>query len=737
MKTLILRSIWRKANNFHTLFILFLLAFSNKVVATTYYVSNTGDDTNPGNSIAAPWATIGKVNNSVFLPGDTLYFEGGQTFSGSIYLPATDANDPNNIFVISSYGTGTATINPGTSYGFYAYNTQGFSISNLIFDGNSVNTNDSVGLIIFSDLSGNVKLSNISVSNVEIKNFGAEGVKIYTSVGLTGFQNLSLSNMSVHDVTNNGIMIFGNITQSLVGWQHKNVSISNCEVYNVPGSPIPAANEGNGIVIAGVDGGVIQYSVAHDIGQNNVFCGGPAGIWTLESNNVTIQYCESYRIHDGTGCDGAGFDLDGGVTNSMMQYNYSHENDGAGYLMGQYKNARSWSNNSMRYNISQNDGVKNEGGIGLFKGPGTTMSGANIYNNVVYISPQASNSVESAAYITNWVTGINNVAFYNNIFYSTGGEPFISIPAGYSAFFAGNLYWSSGNPFSILYQGNNYSSLDSWRTATGNEMVSGNKTGLNSDPLLTNPGSGGTIGFGNSLTTLNAYKINSSTSPANNAALDLFSLFSINPGNTDFWGTVLPGGSADDIGANQFSVPLPLVLLYFNGSCAGTEQNISWATGEETNMRSIELMYSEDGNKFSRLSDITPKGSNSVYTYSNDISSPGNNYYQLKMTDLDGSISYSSVLNINCGNVSDKVSVGPNPFINSFNISIETTSTTTATITLYDAVGKLLSQKTMPLIEGNNQVSYDGMNWLPSGIYYLRIAYKDQVDHFKLLKAGH
>ncbi|HTB25495.1 MAG TPA: T9SS type A sorting domain-containing protein, partial [Puia sp.] len=117
--------------------------------------------------------------------------------------------------------------------------------------------------------------------------------------------------------------------------------------------------------------------------------------------------------------------------------------------------------------------------------------------------------------------------------------------------------------------------------------------------------------------------------------------------------------------------------------------------------------------------------------------SPGNNYYQLKMTDLDGSVSYSSILNVNCENISDKISVGPNPFINSFNLSIETTITGPATITLYDAMGKLLSQRTEPLIEGNNQISYEGMNVLPSGIYYLRIAYKDQVDHFKLLKAGH
>ena len=153
-------------------------------------------------------------------------------------------------------------------------------------------------------------------------------------------------------------------------------------------------------------------------------------------------------------------------------------------------------------------------------------------------------------------------------------------------------------------------------------------------------------------------------------------------------------------------------------------------------MKSMELMYSGDGITFKRLSDITPKGSNSVYNYVNDMSLPGNNYYQLKMIDLDGTISYSSILNINCEKNSDKISIGPNPFIKSFNVYIGTTTSGPAAITLYDEMGKLLSQRIVTLQKGNNQVIYDGMDWLYSGIYYLRIVYQDKIEHFKLLKAG-
>ncbi len=723
-------------NTINKLFTLLFLVSSTSTFATTYYVSSTGNDSNPGTSIAGAWATINKVNSSVFLPGDTLYFQGGQTYSGNIYLNSSDANNPNNIFVISSYGTGRATINSGTSYGLYAYNTQGFSISNLIFDGNSMSTNTNSGVILYSDVSGNVKFSNISISNIEIKNFGAHGVKIGSWNNLTGYQNLVLSNLSVHDVMANGIQIYGYTSQTLVGWPHKNVSISNCEVYNVPGFADPSGDEGNGIVVSGVDSGVIRNCVAHDNGQNNSHCGGPGGIWCWDSNNFTIQFCESYKNHSGTGCDGMGFDLDGGMTNSMMQFNYSHDNDGAGYLLGQFQNARAWSNNTIRYNISENDGIVNEGSIGLFKGPGTTMSGANIYNNTIYVSPQTGNNNECAVYFKNWTTGINNVAFYNNIFFTTGGVPFINILSGYSAFFAGNIYWPSGSNFSINYQGKNYSSLALWRTATGNEVVSGSNTGYNSDPLLTNAGFGGTVGFGNNLISLNAYKIKNISSPAYNAALDLSSLYSINVGNTDFWGTILPGGIANDIGANQHSSTLPIELLGFYGNCSGSENNIFWATAEEVNRKSFDLMYSSDGLNFSKLAGIRPKGSNSGYSYVNDLISSGNNYYQLKMIDLDGAITYSHIVNIKCERVSNKISVWPNPFSQSINVSIESITKGSATMALCNAQGKLLSQRKIQLQEGNNQVSYDGLNSLPAGTYYLQIVNQDKVEHFKLLKAS-
>jgi len=135
-----------------------LLLSATGLFATSYYVDNAGSDANTGTSPTpgGAWLTIAKVNSTVFHPGDALYFAGGQTFSGGIDLANSDLNDPLNIFIISSYGVGRATINATASYGLSAYNKQGLSISNLIFDGGSMLSNTISGLVLVADVPGDV-----------------------------------------------------------------------------------------------------------------------------------------------------------------------------------------------------------------------------------------------------------------------------------------------------------------------------------------------------------------------------------------------------------------------------------------------------------------------------------------------------------------------------------------------------------------------------------------------------
>jgi hypothetical protein len=530
--------------------LIILMAFSmGHLKALTIYLSPTGNDNATGTSPGTAWQSISKLNSINLAPGTQVLFEGGKIFSGSIKLDATDANDSSNPILISSYGTGRAIVQSGSAMGFYSYNTKGFQVSDLVFEGSGISVNTTDGVKIHTDLGGNIKLANIKVTNVEIKNYGLIGLYIYSSNYNTGFKDVVIDRVHIYNIRENGLFVKGYTSPSHVGWSHENVTIRNSEVNNVTGYADPNSHRGSGIIMAQVDKGVIEKCVAHHNGGSNTHCGGPGGIWAYDCNSVTIQHCESYKNSSGSGCDGLGFDLDGGMTNSILQYNYSHDNDGAGYLLGQYEYARLWSNNIVRYNISENDGRTNSGGITLFKAPNSTMNGCKIYHNTVYTSPSAANSGVGAFTFTDWNTGITGIEVYNNIFQTTGGSYLVDLPTGYDAVFAGNLYWSSGFAFKIRYHGTNYSSVSNWRTVSGNEQVGSLYTGITADPLLSNIG-GSSIVWPAPTYSLSAYKT-SASSPAINSALNLSSLFAINTGTVDFFNTVLPAANMMDIGAYE------------------------------------------------------------------------------------------------------------------------------------------------------------------------------------------
>lgn len=514
--------------------------------ATTYYISPYGNDRNSGTSSIQAWQTIDKVNGAHFAPGDFILFQGGKNFPGSLYFDSTDKGTSTSPITISSYGNGRATIQAGTDDGLVAYNTAGYLLNNLNFVGSGLKVNTSDGIVFYNDLQGDIKLGYVHIANVEVSGFGGAGIAIGGGNGKSGFQDIRITSTLAHDNADSGILIWGDFSQTSTKYAHQNVYIGYTKTYNNPGTPGLPYDSGSGIEISDVNGGIIERSVAYNNGWLNTADGGPVGIWAWDSNNIIIQYNESYNNHTASPADGDGFDFDGGVTNSVMQYNYSHGNDGAGFLLAQFSGARPFSGNTVRYNISQSDGRKNDfGGIHLWNG-GSGIKSSEIYNNTTYMSPSTSGNPK-AIYIS---SPTQNVHVRNNIFVTTGGLQLVNVVSGQSGIlFQGNDYWPSGSSFTIKWGSTTYTSLASFRNLTGQEKMGTVYTGFNLDPKLVNPGGGGSFGDATLLSRLTAYLLQS-TSPLIDAGLTL-SQFGINPGVRDFYGDTIPQGVTYGVGADD------------------------------------------------------------------------------------------------------------------------------------------------------------------------------------------
>jgi hypothetical protein len=510
-----------------------------------FYISSSGNDKNDGRTPQTAWQTLLRVDTGTFEPGDHILFQGGQTFNGMIYIAGNSQGTTANPIIITSWGTGNATIEPGTLPGLLAYDTAGIEVSNLTFTGGSGNSKD--GVQFYSDLAGNVTLNHIRITNVEISGFGSAGISIFGVNGTSGYNDIRITGVSSHNNLYAGMWMGGYLAPTFAGYSHTNLYIGNCQFYNNTGTTNFLTDSGFGIYLDSVNGAVIENNVVYNNGQNTMSLAGPMGIMAIESNNIVIQNNEVHHTHT-SGSDGGGIDFDGGVTNSVMQYNYIHDNDGSGINLAQSSPVRiQFSNNTVRYNISQNDGRKSISWAGIIMAGPTQNS--QIYNNTIYATVNTL-GIYAALGISGPTT---NIDIWNNVFMTaggTGGMQQISIaPGQVNMSLQGNAYWGSGLPLNLVWNNTTSTTLAAFRQTSGQETLNGAPTGVGTNPQLTAPGTGPTLNNPSLLDTLTAYTPLSG-SPLINQGVNL-PAFGINPGTTDFLGDVFVQGGASFIGAVQ------------------------------------------------------------------------------------------------------------------------------------------------------------------------------------------
>ena len=249
---------------------------SNNLFATTYYVSNSGNDTVSGLSPTAPWLTINKVNASTFLPGDSILFNRNDTWNERLQVPTAGVIDSNILF--GAYGAGnkpiidvlSSDVSAITCYKSY------ITFQDLVLK-NSTATNLSIAVI--------GGCYGINVLRVEIFNSGKNALSISK-----GGSDILIDDVRVITALNNGIYLNGSEFDKL-----SNVIVENCYVSGVTNN--------DGIVVH-------QDGSLHSAGSNFIF-----------RNN----YAEL--------CGEQGFDITTG-TNVLLLNNISKNNSAGGVVVG-------------------------------------------------------------------------------------------------------------------------------------------------------------------------------------------------------------------------------------------------------------------------------------------------------------------------------------------------------------------------------------------------------------------
>lgn len=357
-------NIKRRTNQFASivsLIFLFFVFLTQDVSAKTYYVSQTGSDSNDGGQ-SSPYATISKGISSA-TSGDTVY-----VYQGT-YQPFNISKSGANSSPISILGNGSVVSggqNAIAISGSYI-NISGFNVKDsvshgIVISGKNINVSDfEVYDTVNENKSGSscsgsggwgsgfkimVGGENINVDNVKIYHNCGEGFAVTRGVSVNVSRIVSYDNFSANIYIDNsrnvlleksftyctndqnyyrsgqpatGILI-GEEIYSGWGAQLENVRIINNISYKCKGINFYGAQVTDG----GLNGGLIAHNTIWD-----VFNGGKAINIADEPNNSNIQI--KNNIAAGQISSGAGVDVSNNISTTTFQTTPSY-NSSSFYL---------------------------------------------------------------------------------------------------------------------------------------------------------------------------------------------------------------------------------------------------------------------------------------------------------------------------------------------------------------------------------------------------------------------
>lgn len=555
------------------------MATVNYRSAATYYLDNAGSDSNAGTSTGSggAWQTLAKVNSSGLVPGDSALLKSGQTFSGSLHVVPVAATPAAIVTIGVHSGTAPATISCGDSYGVWIEDSPFVIVQDLAIVGSGVSssgvtTSTSAGIL--ATLSGASSLAGIvarrnSISGCyygvnfrvaadasgsfvgpiirgnAIDSCGFAGVLLF-HILLPGAGALSL--FGAHDLRFIAPLIALNAITNAYG-------VSNAAMVAV-GDWVSGCASGFGVMVANASGGSIEDNLVHHCGAASSIStpnsGGMVGVLICESSGLAVRRNEVHHVFAPEGFDGQGIDCDGGARNCIIERNYVHDCDGGAFYC--FNIGSPWTttaNNTFRWNISQNNGLRTANHTSTNPGTFLAVNGVGVFGATGTL---AHNNTDFAAKVANSMAGSigdavsSGTIIRDNILIASGsGATFGSALAG--TLLQGNLYFATGGAsFSMTYAGSAKTSLSALRAVA--ETASGGAVGTAQDPQLAVPGSGGSdYTPGTLAASLTAYDPASISSACLAAGLDMAGAFGVDPGSDFHAGPARPASGSYPAGA--------------------------------------------------------------------------------------------------------------------------------------------------------------------------------------------
>lgn len=413
-----------------------------------YYLdSQYGNDKNDGLSRQTAFYSLEKINELMLSGGDKVLLKAGTVYEGSLNPKRVRGN---GIISINKYGVGDKPlINGIDTPPVLLENFDEVELENIAV----TNIKGNIGIHVVNTAGGvmkHVHIRNCHISHVNddrhsySRDDGGIICASWSEIeqGPGWFDDLLIEDNEIYDVCRTGILLTGFWANRSKEWAY-NDYVSDTEGWWPSYGVVIRGNKldrigGDGIFIIGTVNAIMEWNTVYHINTNPpkvIQCN--AGIWPQASNNCLIQFNESAHAYkpDGIG-DSQGFDVDYNCNDTILQYNYSHDNGGGALTQTEIRNNLEgrYGGTIFRNNLSVNDGhIRGE--LLCLWGP---IHRSVIENNTFIAAKEIDRLVE----VSDEAEGYpNDVLIRRNIFICNCIDNNSHLTEGKNIRFEENLYW--------------------------------------------------------------------------------------------------------------------------------------------------------------------------------------------------------------------------------------------------------------------------------------------------------
>jgi len=179
-------------------------------------------------------------------------------------------------------------------------------------------------------------------------------------------------------------------------------------------------------------------------------------------------------------------------------------------------------------------------------------------------------------------------------------------------------------------------------------------------------------------------------------------------------------------------VILPVALLNYTAKKQNNKTVLQWQTTNEINNNYFDIERSADSKAFAAIGKVY--GLNGIntnnYSFTDNATLPGTNYYRLKQVDDDGKFVYSNVVSVQFSSNTSRFVISPNPATNNVNINIPA-GDVVSKIIFYDATARKVIDENVP---ANVSFKQFDVSSLPAGNYTVVLIQDSRREAVKFIK---